>query len=295
MIDTLDSVESMRGREMELVADDATPLFVRRYTPRSESARTIVLVHGLCEHGARYDHIASALTERGWNVIIPDLRGHGRSGGVNTHIGRFQRYTSDLDLIYTHFALRADSTAVIAHSMGGLVSLRFAQQYPGRVSAMALLSPLLAVKVPIPRRTIATGKLMSLVAPRTRFRSRVDPVYTTRNKDALERRLADPLIHKSVTAGWYFAMRAALAAAWAEAGKVDLPLLILQAGEDRMVDAGAPAEWLKLTSSRDVTLKTFADHYHELLNEPDWPEIIGSVIDWLGPRVADGERRQVSA
>jgi lysophospholipase len=294
-IDTQESVVPMRRTEMELVADDATTLYVRHTAAASNSARSVILIHGLCEHGARYEHIVSVLAEHGWNVIVPDLRGHGLSGGVNTHVGRFLRYTADLDLIYAHFGLAPQTTALIAHSMGGLVSLRFAQQFPGRLSAMTLISPLLAVKVPIPRRTIATGKIMSLVAPRTRFRTRVDPMYTTHSPEALERRATDPLIHKSVTAGWYFAMRAALAAAWEEAGKVDLPLQILQAGDDRMVDAEAPAQWLKLTKSADVTLQTFADHYHELLNELDWQEILASVIAWLDTRVATRSSQQQTA
>src|SRR5215211_4307904 len=111
----------MRPTEMELIADDGTTLFVRHVSPSSNAARSVILIHGLCEHGARYDHIVTVLAEQGWNVIVPDLRGHGRSGGVNTHIGRFRRYTADLDVIYAHFGLSPETTAVIAHSMGGLV------------------------------------------------------------------------------------------------------------------------------------------------------------------------------
>ncbi|MEX2285456.1 MAG: lysophospholipase [Planctomycetaceae bacterium] len=277
----------MRRTETELVAVDSTPMLVRRFSPDDRDAsRTVLIVHGLCEHGERYEHVARCLIQYNWNVVVPDLRGHGRSGGVNTHVVNFRHYAHDLEIIFSYFRLAPESTAIVAHSMGGLVALRFAQLFPDRIAALVMTSPLLGIKVSIPRRTIATGKLMSLVAPRTRFRSRVNPVDTTRNPEALAQRLGDPLIRKSVTAGWYFAMRSAMAAAWDEAKHVQLPLFIMQAGADRIVDPDAPAEWVKLSGSNDVTLQTLPEHYHELLNEPDWQQITASIAAWLDRRVA---------
>src|SRR3954462_4825165 len=118
----------MRRAETELKAADSTPLLVRRFSAdEHEAARTIVIVHGLCEHGDRYQHVARTLVQYHWNVIVPDLRGHGRSGGVNTHVVNFRKYAEDLQTVLDHFNLPRESTAMMGHSMGGLVALRFAQ------------------------------------------------------------------------------------------------------------------------------------------------------------------------
>jgi len=276
----------MRFAENELKTHDGMRLFVRRFEPSSGTAsRTVIIVHGLCEHGTRYDHISELLTEHSWNVVVPDLRGHGRSDGVPVHVKKFRHYIRDVEMIHRHYGLVPERTALLGHSMGGLVSLRFAQLQPDAVGALVLMSPLLAVKVPIPLRTIAAGRVLSFVAPRTRFRSRVAPCYTTHNEEVLARRMEDPLMHRSVTAGWYFAMKSSLAAAWKDADRIDMPVLIMQAGDDKLVDEAAPGQWLQRVPSDDTTLHDLPDHYHELLNEPDWRDTSETVFDWLNHRI----------
>ncbi len=280
--------------DIELTTDDSIKLLVRRFSPDDrEAPRTLLLIHGLGEHGERYCHVVEHFVESDWNVIVPDLRGHGRSGGIDTHVNSFRRYTRDVDLIYEHFGLSAENTAGLAHSMGALVTLRHVQTQPNRLAALALSSPLLGVNVRIPRATLATGRLMSLVAPRTRFRTRIDPKHTTRNPDVLARRQADPLIRRSVTAGWFFAMRTALHHTWDQAHSVDLPLLIVQAGEDRIVDPVAPVEWMEMVPSRDKSIQVLPEHYHEVLNEPDWFDTLVLILDWLERRLpAKGIRQR---
>jgi lysophospholipase len=275
-----------RYREAMVTALDGITIFARHYLANfADSARTLFIVHGMSEHGQRYDHIAQLAVTRGWNVVISDLRGHGRSGGAPTHVEDFRQYIDDLRAVHVHFGLRPESTAILAHSMGGLVTARMLQQEPNCASAVVLTSPLLGVKVEISPFTIALGKAMSLVYPQTRFRSRVDQCFTTRNVEVLERRANDPYIHRSVTAGWYFAMESALKAVWADVSRFSCPIFLLQAGQDRIVDPAMADPWLGKVSSVDKTFRLFPEHYHELLNEPDWPEIAAEVFNWLDGRV----------
>lgn len=265
---------------------DSTELFVRRVTAATDDhRRTLVLVHGMCEHGGRYEHIAHWFGERGWNVLLPDLRGHGRSGGVRTHVARFEEYSQDLDRLWEHFDLQPQQTAVMGHSMGALAGARYLQTRGERAAAIVLLSPLLRVSVHIDPFTLAVGRLLSVAAPRFRFRSRVNTDHTTRNQEALQRRLCDELMQKSVTARWYFAMQAARRAAWLDAGNLHVPTLVLQAGDDLIVDPVAPEEWLQRTASPDREFRAFDGLYHELHNESAWPEVMSIAADWLEPRV----------
>lgn len=279
------------SRETEILTPDRQRLFVRFYEAQSPvpGRRTLLIAHGASEHGDRYRHIAEFFTGQGWNVIVGDHRGHGRSTGVRTHIKTFEQYAQDLELIRSHFALAPESTAVLGHSMGGLIAIRHAQLFPGRSAGLVLISPLLRVKVPIPRRTLALGRVLSVLAPRTRFRSRVDPRTVTRCPEALKRRLQDALMHRSVTARWFFAMRAGVQSAWKAAHKIRSPILILQAGADQIVDPRAPELWLKTIPSRDAEFRCFPDHFHELLNEPDWPDTAHLISDWLAHRIARPE------
>lgn len=265
------------GRRLEL--------FVREYEPDDDTGRTAVLVHGASEHGARHRHVAERLCDRGWRVLTPDLRGHGRSGGRPMHLARFTEYLDDLARLYDRFDLQPESTAQLGHSMGGLATVRFAQRHGGRLAAIALSSPLLGIAVHIPAALLASGRVLSVAYPWKRFRTVVDPTDVTRSAESLAERQSDPLHHKSVTAGWYFAVRAAIAAAWREAAALELPVMIVQAGEDRIVDGAASRAWIECVGSDDVQFHELDGQFHELHYEDDWPATVDLVHGWLDNRV----------
>lgn len=269
-----------------LRADDGVNLFVRRFEPVSrDSDRALLLIHGMSEHGQCYEHVARAAVARGWNVVVPDLRGHGRSGGAPIHVNDFSEYVGDLRRVFDWAGLCSQNTVLVGHSMGGLISARFVQQFPDCVTAMALLSPLLGIRVRISPWTIALGRVLSVVRPRSRFRKRTLPEHSSRNPLAVARGIQDPLIRHSVTAAWYFAMRTALQTAWDLAERIACPLLVLQAGSDLIVDPEAPEVWLQRVGSADKTLRVYEEHYHELLNELDWANTLSDMLDWLEQRL----------
>ncbi len=50
----------------ELRTADNVQLLVRHYpSSRPECDRTLLLVHGVCEHGGRYEHVAAAAAQAG--------------------------------------------------------------------------------------------------------------------------------------------------------------------------------------------------------------------------------------
>lgn len=277
----------MKSTEFQVAASDSARLFVRHCVPRpgEQCGRTMVIIHGTSEHGGRYLHVARKAVERGWDVIIPDLRGHGKSDGIAVHIDQFEKYLLDLDTIWQFFELNPERTAVAGHSFGGLVSIRFAETRPSRLAALVALSPLLGLRVKIDPLTYAIGRLMSFVAPTTRFQSKVPPEHTTRNAAVLAKRASDPLLRRSVTAAWFFQMKQALQDAHAQADRLIVPVLAMQAGSDLIVDPLAVEPWLEKTESVDRTFRMFDEHYHELLNEEDWEDTLAEMLAWLESRL----------
>lgn len=277
----------MRYHQVNLRANDSTELFVRQFVPRETERphRTLLVVHGTSEHGGRYRHVAQEAVNRGWEVIIPDLRGHGKSRGVPVHVDDFERYLQDLDTLFQFFELNPTRTAIIGHSFGGLISARYAETRPTRMAALVLLSPLLGLRVKISPLSYLLGKCMTFVAPRTRFHSTVPVEHTTRNDRVLRHRQQDKLIHRSITASWFFEMKSALEAVWEEAPEIIVPMLTLQAGDDLIVEPSAAAPWVAKTSSRDRSFRLLKGHYHELLNEPDWRETLAHLLTWLETRL----------
>src|SRR5829696_5024316 len=62
-----------------------------------EPARAaVVIAHDLCEHGGRYENVVGEIVPRGYPVLAPDQRGHGRSGGERALIDDVEAATADL-------------------------------------------------------------------------------------------------------------------------------------------------------------------------------------------------------
>jgi lysophospholipase len=267
-------------------AADGTALYLRCYAPEERSPdRTLVIVHGTGEHGDRYDRFARMAAGRGWSVVAGDLRGHGRSGGTPTHLQRFEQYLEDLDVVLAHIGAIPNRTVLVAHSMGGLTGIRYAQTRPDRVGALVTLSPLLAMGLRVPPLKILLGKLCLAVAPKARFRSPIQSSQVTRCHEARRARDKDPLRHRTVTASWYFRVQEAVEEAWAAAGAMTTPLLLLQGERDEVVCPNAPLRWYPQVAAHDKSLLTLRDHLHELLTEPDWYHTAKLILDWLEVRM----------
>lgn len=265
--------------------DGKADLYVRRFDPvRNDLGRTLVVIHGAGEHAGRYKHFVRRFVDAGWCVIAGDLRGHGRSGGIPTHLDSFEQYLEDLDLLWDHFRLDPESTATFAHSTGGLIAVRHAQTRPDRMKALILSAPLLALRVRVQLFKRAIGKVCHLVAPATRFQTVVKTNEITRNPIARSLRARDPLMQRSVTAGWYYSIRRALLESLREAEQFTLPLLLLQGDADQIVDPHWPAQWVQRVGSTDCTLRMLPGIYHEVVNEPGWEQVAAEMLDWLESR-----------
>ncbi|MCS6996408.1 MAG: alpha/beta hydrolase [Casimicrobiaceae bacterium] len=91
-------------------------------------------------HGAANDHSVWALQSRyfahhGWNVLAPDLPGHGQSASPPEE----SIEALALRLARVLDALEVPSAFVAGHSMGSLVALELAATRPERIARLALL------------------------------------------------------------------------------------------------------------------------------------------------------------
>jgi lysophospholipase len=65
-------------------------------------------------------------------------------------------------------------------------------------------------------------------------------------------------------------------------GNFSDPVLILHGADDGLVSAKDSLEFFEEISSKDKSLKVYANLYHEILNEPSRNEIIADILLWLG-------------
>jgi pimeloyl-ACP methyl ester carboxylesterase len=102
-------------------------------------APSLLLIHGGRDHCRNWDWTAGAL-RRQWHVIAPDLRGHGDSQWSPDGSYTMAGYIYDLaQLIHQQ---RIAPVAIIAHSLGGNIALRYAGIYPDTVSKLIAIEGL---------------------------------------------------------------------------------------------------------------------------------------------------------
>src|SRR5437867_1293927 len=219
------------------------PIHWERSAPAAGAPRGVVLLaHGYAEHVGRYRDFIVHLAARGLAVAAVDHRGHGRSGGPRGHCRDFAEFVADLRTL----AGLAEEwwpgvpRLLFGHSLGGLLAFLYLLRHPDTVRAGALSGPAFKVADSAPRIHQTVALLLARVAPGVTFRSNLDPDALSRDPAVGAAYVADPLVHRAASAGFVRAIRAAQAAATAEAPRLRVPLLILQGDADRLVlPAGA--------------------------------------------------------
>ncbi|MDQ3248107.1 MAG: alpha/beta hydrolase, partial [Chloroflexota bacterium] len=104
------------------------------YAEISSASTPLVLLHG---GSARWQSFANILPDLAatWHVYAPDFRGHGKSAWVpGTY--RLQDYAEDTIGFLQHCL--KEPAYIFGHSLGGMVALLVATQYPDGVRAVAI-------------------------------------------------------------------------------------------------------------------------------------------------------------
>lgn len=118
---------------------DGVTLGYRRWRAvHNPERRTLVLLHGLASNHTRWAEFTeqTALRES-WNILRPDLRGHGESptqGKINLEIW------CD-DLLHLLDTEGVDRAVIAGHSLGAQVACRFAARYLAQVTGLVLVDP----------------------------------------------------------------------------------------------------------------------------------------------------------
>jgi 3-oxoadipate enol-lactonase len=112
------------------IESNSEPLY---FTERG-SGPPLLLVHGLMVTGKMFEPVIERLATR-YHVIVPDLRGHGRSRGLPPPYTVTQ-LASDLSNLLDHLGI--DSIAALGYSHGGAIAQQLVLDHPKRCSHLVL-------------------------------------------------------------------------------------------------------------------------------------------------------------
>ena len=109
---------------------------------QQECKATIVICYGYTESCVKYHELIYYMHQMGYQVIIWDVRGHGKSLRETddlkmVHIGDFSQYVSDMHHMIQKIAVpksQGKPLYLYAHSMGGCISTLYLEEYPGVIA-----------------------------------------------------------------------------------------------------------------------------------------------------------------
>jgi len=102
----------------------------------NEGLPPMLCIHGGGAHGHWFDYVARGFTND-YHVRALDLRGHGDSEWAEPPVYGFDVYAADVASFVEKLDLR--DFVLIGHSMGGMVSLVYTAQHPGRVRKLVVV------------------------------------------------------------------------------------------------------------------------------------------------------------
>jgi lysophospholipase len=108
----------------------------------------------------------------------------------------------------------------------------------------------------------------------------------TRNPEIREIDSNDTLYITKVSVRWYREMISAMAAAFANVNKMqDLPLLLMQGGDDSVVDKKMVKNWFNMVPLSEKRFKEWPKCYHEIFNEPERDEVFDYALDFINSQL----------
>ena len=101
------------------------------------SGKPFLLLHGWGSNSERWEKFAGILVEKGFQVIVPDLPGFGKSDQLS-HIWTTNDYTNWVEEFIEK--LNLTEFYVMGHSFGGALACKFSIKYPQKVKKLFLVS-----------------------------------------------------------------------------------------------------------------------------------------------------------
>lgn len=267
---------------------DGLLLYTEYRVPDGDPSAVVLLVHGYGEHSGRYQHVIERLVQSDYAVYTLDHRGHGRSEGVRAYCDSMEQFVNDLKVYFDRVkaAQPGKKLFVLGHSMGGLISLAFAERYQNQFNGLIVSGAPVNADANVPAFLITVGKVLNRVAPKLHLLETGKPGILSTDPEIDIAWANDPLTNKKpmrVRLGVEINKMAGEVRA--HLADLKLPILILHGADDQLVNPSGSQVAYEGVSSLDRTLKRYAGMRHEILNEVEKAVVMTDIIDWLNRHI----------
>ena len=282
-----DVVEPFLEKHLEkgfIESFDGTKIHYLFYRTK-EANGNVVISHGFCEYAPKYEEMVYYLLLAGYNVCVPEHRGHGFSdrkvaNDEMVHIDSYEEYVQDLHEVVTKL-VSPRNRYLLAHSMGGAIAVRYLEEYPEDFERVILTSPMCGMRTgkfpkwiarDISRMMKKLGKGEDFAMGQHGFRD--TPTFETSSAMSRARYMffynmrLQNMNYRTYggSFSWVYASLTITKRMMKkkELSKISCPILLFQAGKDHMVDNEAQNRFLELVPQ--CRMIRISESKHEIFN-----------------------------
>lgn len=233
----------------------------------------LVFSHGYLSVPAALEDMAKYLFERGINVYLPRLKGHGTDAKALKEIS-YKAWENDFERAFTAMSQVCDKVIIGGFSIGGLLALLHAAKY--EVDGVVIVNTALKLN---------NLKVDYVVATLNAFNEMIEHLHAHGIKEWIENKseLSDLnyLSHPLTSVG---ELEKLMDKTRKNLSKVDAPLLIIQGDKDPVVNAKKSAEMLYegvSTSKKELMLIPRTNHNILTGRDEDTVELFKDIYDFI--------------
>lgn len=272
---------------------------------------SLLILHGMAEHHARYEEFAHFLNKEGFDVYTYDHRGHGTDKKL-TELGFFAPKNGASLVVndavevlrYVEKVKRSKTFALFGHSMGSIISRNALQQFDSMDCAV-ICGTTMPDSITMSAGKVFASFLCRLQGPKhiskkmdhmlfgnklyTSLCVRTSVDWLTRNNTAVGLYINDPYCGFTCTTSFYrdliqLTKRACKKRNIARTRK-DLPIYFISGDKDPVGSYGREVKKLFNTYKKlgfgTISIKLYPEGRHEILNELNSDEVMQDIATFL--------------
>jgi len=268
---------------------DGLDIYAQSWKASEGKPRAIInLVHGLGEHSGRYTEWAGFFVEEGYAVIALDYRGHGKSGGKRGHAKEYTYFMRDIELLLAKSAeLFPGIPAILyGHSLGGNLIINYAEKYHPAIVALIATSPWLKLAFEPSRIKLLLASLVRRIMPGLLNSTGLTASQLAHDPEVAIKYSGDPLVHGKISVNAFFTIIHAGNEAIRNAGRINVPFLLVHGSEDMIASCKASQE-LAQKGNDTLTFRLWDGGYHELHQEVFRKDLFRFMIEWVNEQMEE--------
>ncbi|KAM7269477.1 hypothetical protein ACFE04_024974 [Oxalis oulophora] len=243
---------------------------------------------------------AIRLAKSGFGVYGIDYQGHGKSSGPTAHIENFNLLVDDCYQYFTYISESKENIEkkrfLFGEAMGGTTALHLHFKDPNFWDGAILVAPMCQVSGNLKPNPLYLMSLKTLSKFTPKWKvcpNSVDEIIDLAYKEPKARREVreNKYCYKgrpSLKTGEEILKTCSILEK--KLHEVQLPFLILQGGDDRVVDVSSSEHLYAIASSTDKSFRVYPKMWHSILHGESLENInrvFSDIINWLNERVPE--------